>query len=124
MVNYHCVAQGCTNDSRKKDNADKYPEMVYKDKIVVFHPLPSAKKNPKLRKIWLRQIRREGYEPDPGVYWHALCSRHFVDGEPTKNNPFPTLFAYNNYKAAVMPRQTRNSEVLRPSSLPESDLQQ
>lgn len=27
-----------------------------------------------------------------------MCSRHFEDGRPTTENPYPTLFSYNNYK--------------------------
>ena len=42
MVNFHCVAIGCTNDSRKTD-IEKYPDMVDRyGNIVQFHPLPSA----------------------------------------------------------------------------------
>ncbi|XP_062568176.1 uncharacterized protein LOC134230395 isoform X1 [Saccostrea cucullata] len=37
---------------------------------------------------------------------HRICSRHFVDGSPTPENPYPTLFAYNNYKE---PLQNRSS---------------
>lgn len=27
-----------------------------------------------------------------------MCSRHFEHGRPTTENPYPTLFSYNNYK--------------------------
>ncbi|CAG2231277.1 unnamed protein product [Mytilus edulis] len=112
MVNFHCIAEGCSNDSRKKHNAVKYPDMILNGCIVDFHVLPSVIKNPKLRKLWLSQIRREGFNPDPNCHWHALCSRHFIEGRPTKENAVPTLFAYNNYKTGT-PRDTKNS-TLRP----------
>ncbi|CAC5383040.1 THAP1_3 [Mytilus coruscus] len=112
MVNFHCIAEGCSNDSRKKHNALKYPDMILNGCIVDFHVLPSAIKNPKLRKLWLSQIRREGFNPDPNCHWHALCSRHFIEGRPTKENAVPTLFAYNNYKTGT-PRYTKDSH-LRP----------
>ncbi|CAC5413115.1 unnamed protein product [Mytilus coruscus] len=116
MVNFHCIAEGCSNDSRKKHNALKYPDMILNGCIVDFHVLPSAIKNPKLRKLWLSQIRREGFNPDPNCHWHALCSRHFIEGRPTKENAVPTLFAYNNYKTGT-PRDTKNiiSYIEKPS---------
>ncbi|XP_063400331.1 uncharacterized protein LOC134684941 [Mytilus trossulus] len=112
MVNFHCIAEGCSNDSRKKHNAVKYPDMILNGCIVDFHVLPSVIKNPKLRQLWLSQIRREGFNPDPNCHWHALCSRHFIEGRPTKENAVPTLVAYNNYKTGT-PRDTKNS-TLRP----------
>ena len=96
----------------KKQNVEKYPDMLLNGRVVDFHVLPSVKSNPKLRKLWLSQIRREGFNPDPNCHWNALCSRHFIDGRPTKENAIPTLFAYNNYKTGT-PRGTKNSE-LRP----------
>ena len=58
MVNYHCIAVGYNNDSRKSNKLIKYPNMV--DEI--FHPNRSE-------------------------FWHAVCSRHFTDGEPTDAHP-------------------------------------
>ncbi|CAG2257704.1 unnamed protein product [Mytilus edulis] len=112
MVNFHCIAEGCSNDSRKKHNAVKYPDMILNGCIVDFHVLPSVIKNPKLRKLWLVSDKKEGFNPDPNCHWHALCSRHFIEGRPTKENAVPTLFAYNNYKTGT-PRDTKNS-TLRP----------
>jgi hypothetical protein len=41
-------------------------------------------------KKWLSQIMRPlDYEPQIS---HRVCSLHFIDGKPTKENPFPTLF--------------------------------
>ena len=55
MVNYHCVVQGCTNDSRMNDNADKYPEIVYRDNIVALIRMCNMKTLPLLVwKLWPR----------------------------------------------------------------------
>ena len=34
-------------------------------------------------------MRPLDYEPQIS---HRVCSLHFIDGKPTKENPFPTLF--------------------------------
>ncbi|XP_062591744.1 uncharacterized protein LOC134253245 [Saccostrea cucullata] len=65
--------------------------------VVNFYVLPSATKNPKLRRQWINAVRRKNFKPSNTDHWHAVCSRHFVDGRPTDTNPIPTLFEYNNY---------------------------
>ncbi|XP_063436631.1 uncharacterized protein LOC134718069 [Mytilus trossulus] len=65
-----------------------------------------------LREALVVSDKKEGFNPDPNCHWHALCSRHFIEGRPTKENAVPTLFAYNNYKTGT-PRDTKNS-TLRP----------
>lgn len=82
---------------------------------VKFFPFPTLKKDPKGRKRWLDLLRRENYDPPP---YHRLCSLHFVDGGPTEKNPYPTLFAYNNFK---QPRNVRSSAVVvkRKRDIPE-----
>lgn len=88
----HCIAVGCTSDSRK-------------DKDVRFYQLPKC-----TLKRWLNLIRREGLNVDPNVdnRHNVVCSKHFVDGCPTFENPLPTLFVYNNFKQST-PRKTKNS---------------
>lgn len=90
----HCIAVGCTSDSRK-------------DKDERFYQLPKVECT---LKRWLNLIRREGLNVDPNVdNWHnVVCSKHFVDGCPTFENPLPTLFVYNNFKQST-PRKTKNS---------------
>ncbi|XP_062598794.1 uncharacterized protein LOC134260234 [Saccostrea cucullata] len=98
MVNYHCIAVGCNNDSRKSSRLSKYPHMVDQNgNVVNFYVLPSATKNPKLRRQWINAVRRKNFKPSNTDHWHAVCSRHFVDVRPTDTNPIPTLFEYNNY---------------------------
>lgn len=33
---------------------------------------------------------------------NAVCSKHFVDGCPTFENPLPTIFVYNNFKQKLL----------------------
>ncbi|XP_056022093.1 uncharacterized protein LOC130054979 [Ostrea edulis] len=75
--------------------------------VVDFFPLPSARKSPKLRKAWVKAVKRADFNPGPGEYWHSVCSRHFIDHQPTKENPIPTLFSYKKGKE----RKTKNSKV-------------
>ncbi|XP_062621134.1 uncharacterized protein LOC134282753 [Saccostrea cucullata] len=90
----HCIAVECTSDSRK-------------DKDVIFYDLPKVESS---LKNWLNLVRREGLSVDPTLdnRHNVVCSKHFVDGRPTFENPLPTLFAYNNYKQKT-PRKTKNS---------------
>ena len=84
MVNYHCIAVGCNNDSRKSNKLTKYPNMVDENgNIVRFFVLPSASKQPRFRRRWIEALRREILHPNRSEFCHAVCSRHFTDGEPT-----------------------------------------
>ena len=101
MPNLHCVAVGCTSDSRKFRLLDKYPWM----NGVTFHKLPGSVAE---RRIWYSLLRRGG-EHDQLSFeklnrYHRVCSRHFVDGRPSQDNPHPTLFEYNSFKVTKSPR--------------------
>jgi hypothetical protein len=66
---------------------------------VEFFAFPGQKRDPKSWKKWLSQIMRPfDYEPQSS---HRVCSLHFFDGKPTKENPFSTLFPRNNYGRPV-----------------------
>ena len=91
MVNYHCVIKGCNADVRKKANLKKYPWMVG----VTFHSFPHKKHSKLQRNRWMNLIRREkDFRPTKN---DRVCSLHFVDGGPSKENPHPSLFPWNNY---------------------------
>ena len=48
-----------------------------------------------MRKRWLDMVRRQNFEPN---YQSRLCSIYYIGPKgPTKDNPVPTLFSYNNY---------------------------
>ncbi|VDI50534.1 Hypothetical predicted protein [Mytilus galloprovincialis] len=95
---YHCAAEGCTSDDRKRA---KYPYM----QNVRFHSFPTEKKNSKLREKWLKLLRRDDAYFVP-TFKQRVCSLHFVDGEPTSEHPYPELFSYNNFKNMTTPYDT------------------
>jgi hypothetical protein len=100
----HCIAVGCTADSRTSTGD------------IGFFQLPKVESE--LRK-WLRLVRREDLNINikSDTRHHVICSKHFIDGKPTPDNPYPTLFEYNNYKITATPRKTKNSN--RRSSQPQ-----
>ena len=72
--------------------------------------LPSASKQPRFRRRWIEALLREIFHPNRSEFWHAVCSRHFTDGEPSDAHPVLTLFGYNNYgKSQGKPRTSNNS---------------
>ena len=99
MGGYNCCVPGCTADTRKLTNLGKYPWM----KNVTFHNFPTEKKNPNLRRQWIKMIGRadtdDATKPFVPTRSHRVCSRHFVGGlGPVKEHPIPTLFPRNNFK--------------------------
>ncbi|WAR01049.1 hypothetical protein MAR_025421 [Mya arenaria] len=53
---------------------------------------PTVKKNPERREKWKQLIgRKQGSKLWSPPKYCRVCSRHFVDGEPTLQNPLPTL---------------------------------
>ncbi|XP_070548516.1 uncharacterized protein [Ptychodera flava] len=88
MPVFHCCVPKCFADSRKKSSSGlkKYPWM----QDVTFFPLPNAKKQPGLRKKWLKRIRRDP-KWTPTKYTR-ICSQHFVDRKPSEENPIPSIF--------------------------------
>ena len=72
---------------------------------MTFHKLPGSAAE---RRIWY-SLRRRGGGHDQLSFeklnrYHRVCSRHFVDGRPSLDNPHPTLFKYNSIKVAKSPR--------------------
>ena len=60
---------------------------------------PTVKKHPELRLLWCKLVNRAPFDQSnssqpklwtPGSK-SRICSSHFVDGEPTAENPHPTL---------------------------------
>ena len=92
---YWCAAPDCTSDGRKKHRLDLHPWM----RGFRFFPFPGEVKNPQERRRWLNHLRRPlSYQPKK---YHRVCSRHFIDGRPTRENPYPTLYERNNYGVTV-----------------------
>nr|XP_022332717.1 ARL14 effector protein-like isoform X3 [Crassostrea virginica] len=82
MGRYYCAVMGCHADTRK---IGRYGYMA----DIKFFAFPTQKKDPENRQIWLDLLGRKDYDPKR---WHRVCSRHFVDGRPTRDNPYPTVF--------------------------------
>ena len=82
-----CCVGPCDNDKR-------YPEDVIKRNNVrgklKWHKFP-ALSNPTIRKEWETMIQK-GRKGFSSGNWTYVCSNHFIDGAPTRENPRPSLF--------------------------------
>ena len=86
MVNDRCVIGVCNNDKRYPDRMEIHSNV--KSGKLSFHKIP---KNEERRKAWIHAISKGRKEFETPKYC-KICSNHFVDGCPTKENPDPTLF--------------------------------
>lgn len=68
----HCVVVGCSRHTQG-------------DKSFIF---PHALNEPEKLKIWIQRVNRKNWWPTESS---RICSRHFVDGKPTNENPCPEL---------------------------------
>ena len=83
------------SDNRNVLRPDRFPFM----KTVTLHPYPGKKKHNTEWQKWLQLVRRSNdYDPKPR---HRVCSIHFVDGKPTKENPFPTRFLWKDFGGTI-----------------------
>ena len=89
-----------------------------------FHYTPSQQKKKQGRRKWAQLVNRK--EAD-GKNWipkrySRVCSKHFVDGHPTTQNPYPTLhLGYNLFstpKATRKPPTPGTTTVTTPSPQP------
>ena len=55
---------------------------------LIFHRFPKDDKN---RAVWISQVRK-GLTNFELCQEMRICSNHFQDGKPTRENPYPTLF--------------------------------
>ena len=82
MPAYHCLVVGCCATTKNRKTREK--------EDVEFYPVPKIVKE---RHIWWRLLRRGGPKDrltfDKLNRYHSvpLCSKHFVDGNPTNDNP-------------------------------------
>jgi hypothetical protein len=88
MPERHCIAVGCTADSRTSTSN------------VEFFQLSKVESELKKR---LHLVRREGLNID------IKYDTSSAQSNSTPENPYPTLFDYNNYKTTATPRKTKNS---------------
>lgn len=92
---HHCAVVGCRNNQRKRSRLlrafcgehDTRRESC-RCGIFSLHRFPAASRNPELRLQWIAAVNRKDYEPSE----HArVCSEHFLDRKPSKQNPVPVL---------------------------------
>ena len=104
-MTYHCAVSKCSNGSYKIlrwkqehcaiHGSKKGNEGCSRDIEFNLIPFPTAKSDRETRARWKALINRE----DPkkkGKLWSPskysrVCTKHFVDGEPTPTNPDPTI---------------------------------
>ena len=96
---------------------------------------PSERKRPAERLKWQKLINRSSPRRS-GKLWtigskQRICSQHFIDGEPTEENPYPTLnLGYHSSPRAKqvlnVPKRRKLSygdiSISQSSSLPEADI--
>ena len=99
MVNHHCCVVDCNASTRKFKNLTKYPCM----NGVKFLIFPKALGE---RRAWLRLIRRENFGLDQVTRHTRICSRYWTTGEPTKEEPHPTVFPYKDTSQATSGRSS------------------
>ena len=87
-----CAARGCHYNSTKLNNWRKEECLIHKPRTKAecpceqwydFHRIPKDKD---AKKMWLRNLNLKRI---PKVV--HVCSFHFVDKKPTRENPYPTL---------------------------------
>lgn len=91
MASSYCCISGC-----KTGPAD----------IFALHKLPV---NEERRRIWKHNIRKTKKGGEPSDY-ARVCSRHFVDGRPTEQNPFPVLDMGHDDVITSIGRKTETSK--------------
>ena len=75
-----------------------------------FFSFPHKTRDARTRKLWVEKVRRGGDGDNFTVTKHTrICSKHFVDRMPSTDNPYPTLFGYNNFKKPKRVRETCTS---------------
>ena len=102
MTNGNCAVVGCTNSNYRlkkwrKEQCEIHAGSIHQDCPCVqpfwLHKFPSVLKNQESRKEWTRLMKRTNKRNTswtPGES-DMVCSKHFVDGMPTVENPNPTL---------------------------------
>eukprot|EP00112_Aurelia_sp_Birch-Aquarium-sp1_P013366 Seg2834.5 transcript_id=Seg2834.5/GoldUCD/mRNA.D3Y31 product="hypothetical protein" pseudo=true protein_id=Seg2834.5/GoldUCD/D3Y31 len=102
MVNGNCAVVGCSSSRYnikkwEKQDCEEHSGQKKKDCTCTppfsLHWFPSILKDSEKRKGWIRLINRatkRGADWTPGQS-DMVCSKHFVDGKPTPENPMPTL---------------------------------
>jgi hypothetical protein len=73
-----------------------------------LYPFPTERKASGLRLQWIKLINRQDTSGKNWVpnYDSRVCSKHFVDGKPTAENPNPTLaLGYDSTSSSSKPKR-------------------
>ena len=105
MPGRYCVVVGCHNSgnglNKWRTEYCSVHQMNYGTGRCICDPpfrlftFPTELQNPEGRLQWTKNVNRQDVKT--GKMWSPsqssrVCSKHFVDGEPTPLNPYPTLF--------------------------------
>ena len=117
-----CAVIFCNNDSRYLD------KLVLRGSVreMKWHCFPRGKNKLKLREEWIRAVSKGRKNFAPGEKGnHHVCSNHFIDGEPSDENPIPTRFLTKSEYECPTPgkkkRTTRNSSNFSSSDISERE---
>ncbi len=122
MVNGNCAVYGCRNSKYRlklweKNNCEKHAGEMKKNCCCPppfrLFKFPSLQRNFDSRKEWIRLLNRtttrnENWKPGQS---DMVCFKHFVDGIPTGDNPYPTLdLGYNKPEKKARRHLVRNND--------------
>ena len=116
----NCAVIGCSNSTQKlkkwkEDHAELCAEMICCcDPPFRLFMFPSIKRNSEKRKQWVKLMERQRADKKT---WKPrgsdrVCSKHFVDEEPSIKNPDPTLDL--GYQDTATRQQLRRTIVKHP----------
>ena len=109
-----CAVVGCSNSTNRLKRWKSSLCLVHKttygseqcdcDPPFRLFSFPGAIKDPEHRKQWVEMIKRK--DTHTGQPWvpkqeSRVCSKHFVDGKPTEDNPNPTLHLFQMDTAEI-----------------------
>ena len=95
-----CCVAGCDNDKRRPN------ETIQRGHVeeLIFHRFPKDEKN---RAVWISQVRKGLANFELGQETR-ICSNHFQDGKPARENPYPTLFLCPRDFATSSPKKRKS----------------
>ncbi|KAM7299601.1 uncharacterized protein ISCGN_020167 [Ixodes scapularis] len=107
----HCVIYDCNNNQRKRklaaDSLCVQHNVQQREcgcNMFLLHRFPA---DGDLRRQWLSAVNRKGFSPSESS---RVCSRHFVDGMRTTENPSPMLALGYNRKVVFGRRRLCRQE--------------
>jgi len=129
-----CAVVGCSNntyhlrnwkaDICKKHNCNFGTSICICNPPVTLFPFPTEKKDQERRQRWIKNINRK--DPNTGKLWNPtyndrVCSIHFINGKPTKENPDPCLHMGHDSTTLhkkPRPRVIRGEPVIKKENYP------